>query len=85
MKRDSCVHEWMIDTPDGPLSQGSCRSCGATRDDFMNIMPFDYIQAHGTGRGRKNGDHWRAMRVGYKDGKVVLQRKNGRGTGGTIE
>ena len=27
----SHTHHWLIDEPNGPLSQGTCRACGATR------------------------------------------------------
>ncbi len=25
------THHWLIEEPNGPVSQGTCRSCGATR------------------------------------------------------
>ncbi len=25
------THHWLIEEPNGPLSQGTCRACGATR------------------------------------------------------
>ncbi len=30
-----CRHHWVIDTPNGALSSGSCKRCGVTRD-FRN-------------------------------------------------
>jgi hypothetical protein len=27
----SCRHHWVIDTPNGALSEGRCKRCGATR------------------------------------------------------
>lgn len=32
-----CQHHWIIDTPNGPTSNGVCRLCGAKRD-FQNCM-----------------------------------------------
>ena len=25
---DECQHHWIIDTPNGPTSQGKCKKCG---------------------------------------------------------
>ena len=30
-----CAHHWIIDPPDGPVSNGTCKKCGKTRE-FMN-------------------------------------------------
>jgi len=35
-KRSACVHHWVIDPPAGPVSKGTCRSCGEERD-FPNF------------------------------------------------
>lgn len=32
-----CVHHWVIDPPDGPISKGTCIRCG-TGKDFYNSM-----------------------------------------------
>ena len=32
-----CEHFWMIESPNGPTSKGSCRVCGETRD-FVNYL-----------------------------------------------
>jgi len=32
-----CTHHWIIDSPNGPQSQGSCKVCGAERE-FMNYL-----------------------------------------------
>lgn len=34
---DSCRHHWVIQPADGPVSQGSCRSCGAVKE-FKNYV-----------------------------------------------
>lgn len=33
-----CKHSWLIDTPDGPLSNGFCKKCGKVQD-FPAAMP----------------------------------------------
>lgn len=33
----TCGHQWMIDSPNGPQSQGVCRLCGAERS-FQNFI-----------------------------------------------
>ena len=33
-----CKHHWMIDSPNGPTSNGVCKKCGDTRDDFHNSI-----------------------------------------------
>ncbi|MFC1873087.1 hypothetical protein ACFLYV_05215 [Chloroflexota bacterium] len=33
-----CLHHWNIEEPDGPVSVGVCKLCGATRH-FSNTMP----------------------------------------------
>ena len=32
---DECPHHWMIETPNGETSTGSCKRCGATKA-FLN-------------------------------------------------
>ncbi len=34
-ERSSCLHHWVIDPLAGPVSKGTCRSCGEERD-FSN-------------------------------------------------
>ena len=31
-ERSPCVHYWVIEQPAGPVSKGTCRSCGEERD-----------------------------------------------------
>ena len=33
----SCVHHWQIDSPNGPVSPGTCKRCGEMRE-FRNSM-----------------------------------------------
>ena len=32
-----CVHHWIIGIPEGPVSQGACKKCGAERE-FNNYV-----------------------------------------------
>ncbi len=34
---DDCRHHWVIQPATGPISQGSCRSCGAVKE-FKNYV-----------------------------------------------
>lgn len=34
----SCVHHWVLETPDGPESTGTCARCGTTKS-FPNTPP----------------------------------------------
>ena len=34
---DECQHHWIIDTPNGPMSNGKCRKCGVTTE-FRNSV-----------------------------------------------
>jgi hypothetical protein len=38
---DECVHQWMIDPPAGPTSEGHCKICGETRA-FKNSLEISY-------------------------------------------
>lgn len=33
-----CEHFWLIESPNGPTSVGTCRRCGA-KSEFRNSMP----------------------------------------------
>ena len=33
-----CMHHWVIESPNGPTSQGVCKLCGAL-GEFRNSMP----------------------------------------------
>ena len=35
---DSCLHYWLIESPEGSTSPGVCKLCGAT-DVFKNSIP----------------------------------------------
>lgn len=33
-----CQHHWVIEMPNGQTSPGTCKKCGAFRDDFKNYL-----------------------------------------------
>ena len=37
---EQCVHHWIIDPPDEPVSKGICKICGAEKN-FDNVVPSD--------------------------------------------
>ena len=36
-----CTHRWVIDSPNGPTSMGTCKLCGADRE-FQNASAWDW-------------------------------------------
>lgn len=36
-EKQGCRHHWVIDTPEGPVSRGTCKLCGAEKE-FKNIL-----------------------------------------------
>ena len=42
IKTEVCVHYWIIDPPDGPVSRGLCRDCREVRD-FKNFLDSDSV------------------------------------------
>lgn len=38
-KKETCVHHWVIDPPEGPVSRGVCKKCGAVQE-FPNYFPY---------------------------------------------
>jgi len=37
--RVGCAHYWIIESPQGPVSKGVCKYCGAV-SEFMNYVPY---------------------------------------------
>jgi len=50
-KQKKCVHYWIIDFPDGPISTGRCKLCGMERQ-FFNCL--DSIELQNDDRYRIN-------------------------------
>ncbi len=50
----TCTHHWLIDSPQGPVSAGTCKLCGETQD-FQNVYSpaskywRQTIKTHGRG------------------------------------
>lgn len=38
----TCRHHWVIDAPNGPISQGHCKTCGAAREFRNSFGEFTY-------------------------------------------
>jgi hypothetical protein len=51
--RDTCIHHWVIDSPEGPTSRGICQLCGA-EDEFNNYI--SYPSWHDTKWGKRKPD-----------------------------
>ena len=41
---DPCAHHWLIESPDGETSRGTCRLCGASRE-FLNYNQRPTLRA----------------------------------------
>jgi hypothetical protein len=59
-----CVHRWVIDSPNGAMSRGVCRVCGAEKE-FPNsaedgLWERDVPQSRWTGR-----SDWKPTSEGY--------------------
>ncbi|MBT4511610.1 MAG: hypothetical protein GY845_14300 [Planctomycetes bacterium] len=39
--QEQCVHHWIIDPPDGPISKGTCKLCGDEKD-FPNDLSYSW-------------------------------------------
>lgn len=37
--QDTCIHYWVIDSPEGPTSRGICKLCDAEHE-FNNCIPY---------------------------------------------
>ena len=35
----TCVHHWLIEAPEGPVSKGICKKCGEEKE-FQNYFPY---------------------------------------------
>ena len=38
------AHHWLVDSPNGPTSKATCKTCGAA-DEFMNSIPIERYSA----------------------------------------
>ena len=42
-KQQDCIHHWIIDYPNGHMSKGKCRLCGAVTE-FSNILIDAFVR-----------------------------------------
>ena len=53
MTTETCVHHWILQTPNGPTSEGTCKRCHLTRE-FTNYLDSNaYKSKHGFHQNRK--------------------------------
>ena len=50
MVTEECVHHWMIDSPSGKKSKGTCKHCGTTR---MFLNSYEYSSWYGFNKTRR--------------------------------
>lgn len=39
--QEQCIHHWIIDPPDGPISKGYCKLCGSEKE-FPNDLSYSW-------------------------------------------
>ena len=65
----NCVHHWVIETPSGPTSPGTCKRCGVTRQ-HANWVGEGWterdLQPDSVARGQARGNlsRWERRRAG---------------------
>ena len=53
MPPETCTHHWILQTPNGPTSEGTCKRCHLTRE-FVNYLDASaYTSKHGFQQKRK--------------------------------
>ncbi|MFC1848104.1 hypothetical protein ACFLXV_02180 [Chloroflexota bacterium] len=52
--KGECQHHWVIESPNGPTSTGSCKHCGAVKE-FDNFTPFSSWDDERAKYGKKSG------------------------------
>ena len=52
--QDECRHYWLIESPNGPISRGTCKFCGAEKD-FHNSPPEFMLYKRDTGNSELPG------------------------------
>ena len=48
---ESCIHHWVIETPQGPTSRGICKKCGLVRE-FCNVWTDSFNEHQMLSRGQ---------------------------------
>ena len=57
------MHHWMIDSPSGKESKGTCKHCGTTR---MFLNSYEYSLWYGFNKTRKPGSWKRGEKGKFK-------------------
>ena len=54
-KSSLCQHHWLIESPNGPVSMGVCRLCGAEREfhNYTEISSFGGVYIERSARGSR--------------------------------
>ena len=77
-KRDEqCVHYWVIDPPEGPVSRGTCKICGAEKEfrNFLSYSPWDNQSPSLTGFGNRYGSE---IEGGDEGDLIFIKEKAGK-------
>ena len=64
MSNKLCIHHWILDTPNGRLSEGICRECGESKM-FPNLMP--YME-------EGSGSHWSSSKKATYQHKLEVDK-----------
>jgi hypothetical protein len=71
-QKELCRHFWVIDDPNGPVSRGKCKLCGAGKD-FYNALPeFSPLKK---GQNPLKLPELPPVKVDKQDNKRVVTRK----------
>lgn len=46
VEEDTCAHHWLIESPNGPTSRGTCKACGELRE-FKNSVQITSWESDG--------------------------------------
>src|SRR3989344_7710667 len=67
---DICRHHWIIETPNGPTSNGTCKNCGDERP-FVNYKVDESYQRHFRGEldltRKQEGEYYRETGANPKE------------------
>ena len=53
--REACIHHWLLETPSGEISTGTCKKCGEERQ-YYNIP--DYMREEANSWKRQGDALW---------------------------
>ena len=53
MTTETCVHHWILQTPNGPTSEGTCKRCHQVRSFLNYVEASAYTSNHGFHQNRK--------------------------------